>query len=516
MTFLEQLDPELAVALEAAPEIDLGRNIPKLRLLIERFEAPLRATLPPIPEVEVTDHLTLSADGTEVRVRVYARHRSRRRQPPHCCGSTAAAWSSARSTATTSCARRGHATSAASSRRSTTGLRPSTSIPAHIDDCYAGLQWLAGHVDDLGIDPRRIAIGGASAGGGLAAGTALLARDRGDVSLCFQYLVYPMIDDRDETPSTHEITFPKVWNRVSNQHGWAAYLGDRAGGADVPIYAAPARAEVDDLRGLPPAYIDVGELDPFRDEDIAYATRLLAAGVPCELHVTPGAFHGSEMSVPNAVDVETHPRLSTRRAHPPCCRAERSFDLVRVRGRLAGDEAHESNESEELIGFDATSGLRLQRRCHLEAAAGSGDQCVCTPIDDTQHVLRVGGLQVTVTGGAQDLETRGRQQARQPANQPDIVDECPLHRLDARLQRVVLTERHRDRRVIAIADREGASGSQDTGRLGQHLLRLGDVAEHRVHHHGVELAVTEVKRPTVPLFEVQHSRGPPRAVGPSR
>ncbi|RPI09735.1 MAG: alpha/beta hydrolase, partial [Actinobacteria bacterium] len=177
---------------------------------------------------------------------------------------------------------------------------PEHQFPAHIDDCYAGLQWLAAQVDDLSVDPRRIAIGGASAGGGLAAGTALLARDRGDVSLCFQYLAYPMIDDRDETCSTREITFPKVWNRVSNQLGWGAYLGDRAGGNDVPIYAAPARAEVDDLRGLPPAYIDVGELDPFRDEDIAYATRLLAAGVPCELHVTPGAFHGSEMSVPNA------------------------------------------------------------------------------------------------------------------------------------------------------------------------------------------------------------------------
>jgi acetyl esterase/lipase len=127
-----------------------------------------------------------------------------------------------------------------------------------------------------------------------------LARDRGEVPLAFQYLVYPMIDDRDATASTHEITTTRAWNRRSNQIGWRSYLGDRVGSDDVPLYAAPARASVDDLRGLPPTYIDVGELDPFRDEDIAYASRLLAAGVPCELHVTPGAFHGSEMAVPDA------------------------------------------------------------------------------------------------------------------------------------------------------------------------------------------------------------------------
>ncbi len=155
-------------------------------------------------------------------------------------------------------------------------------------------------LDDYQVDRSRLAIGGASAGGGLAAGTALLARDRAEVPLCFQYLVYPMIDDRDTTASTHDITTAKVWNRRSNQIGWRSYLGDRVGTEDVPIYAAPARASVDELRGLPPAYIDVGELDPFRDEDVSYAMRLLEAGIACELHLTPGAFHGSEMAVPDA------------------------------------------------------------------------------------------------------------------------------------------------------------------------------------------------------------------------
>jgi hypothetical protein len=138
-------------------------------------------------------------------------------------------------------------------------LAPEHHYPAHIDDCYTGLRWFAASCDEHCVDQTRIVIGGASAGGGLAAGTALLARDRGEVPLHFQYLVYPMLDDRDATRSCSEITTQKVWNRRSNQIGWRSYLGDRVAGADVPIYAAPARATVDELGGLPPTYIDVGE-----------------------------------------------------------------------------------------------------------------------------------------------------------------------------------------------------------------------------------------------------------------
>ncbi|HVT76782.1 MAG TPA: alpha/beta hydrolase fold domain-containing protein, partial [Acidimicrobiales bacterium] len=141
---------------------------------------------------------------------------------------------------------------------------------------------------------------GASAGGGLAAGTCLLARDRGEVAVAGQVLFYPMIDDRDATPSNQEITYSKVWHRDANRFGWSAYLGDRYGTDDVPIYAAPARATVDQLRGLPPTFIDVGELDAFRDEDIEYAQKLLQAGVATELLVTPGAFHASESYHPGA------------------------------------------------------------------------------------------------------------------------------------------------------------------------------------------------------------------------
>jgi acetyl esterase/lipase len=299
MTFLERLDPDLVSSLDGVPDIDLGRNIPKLRMLLERHEAPLRARLPPIPEVDVSDHVAPSTAGYGVRVRVYARPERPARAAAllwiHGGGMVLGTIEGDDFMCKTWARDFGCVVASVEYR-----LAPEHQYPAHIDDCYAALQWLARHVVDFDIDAARIAIGGASAGGGLAAGTALLARDRGEVALSFQYLAYPMIDDRDDTASTHQITFPKVWNRVSNQHGWAAYLGGRVGGPDVPIYAAPARATAAELRGLPPAYIDVGELDPFRDEDIAYAMRLLAAGVPCELHVTPGAFHGSEAGVPHA------------------------------------------------------------------------------------------------------------------------------------------------------------------------------------------------------------------------
>lgn len=167
-------------------------------------------------------------------------------------------------------------------------LAPEYPFPAPMNDCYAGLSWLAAESAALGIDPGRIAIGGASAGGGLAAGLALMARDRQGPSICFQLLVYPMLDHRNETASSHAITDPRVWSRDANLAGWAAYLQ----GADpVSPYASPSIAE--NLVGLPPAYINVGEFDLFLDEDVAYAQALQQAGVPVELHVYPGAFHGS-------------------------------------------------------------------------------------------------------------------------------------------------------------------------------------------------------------------------------
>ncbi len=185
-------------------------------------------------------------------------------------------------------------------------LAPEHPYPAAIDDCYAALSWAATRATELRIDPARIVVQGESAGAGLAAGLALLARDRDTPPIAHQILIYPMLDDRHATPSSHEIVDLGIWDRAANIEGWAAYLGDAAGGPDVPIYAAPARAT--DLHGLPPTYIDVGQLDAFRDEDIDYATRLLQAGVPTELHVYPGALHGTQKFAPDAaVSVRTTP-----------------------------------------------------------------------------------------------------------------------------------------------------------------------------------------------------------------
>ena len=176
-------------------------------------------------------------------------------------------------------------------------LAPEAPYPAPLDDSYAGLLWTAQHAEELGIDPDRIVVAGASAGGGLAAGLALLARDRGEVSLAFQLLIYPMIDDRNVTPSTRIEGLP-VWSRTANELGWRCYLGELSGSDDIPAYAAATRTE--SVAGLPPAWIGVGSLDPFRDEDIEYASRMLAAGITAELHVYPGAPHGFEMIVPTS------------------------------------------------------------------------------------------------------------------------------------------------------------------------------------------------------------------------
>jgi acetyl esterase/lipase len=167
-------------------------------------------------------------------------------------------------------------------------LAPETKYPGPLEDCYAGLDWVHANAATLGVDPARIGIGGASAGAGLAAGLALLARDRGRLAVAFQFLIYPMLDDRQITPSSQ---WPDpIWPPSANHYGWTAYLGDAKGGPDVPIYAAPARAT--DLAGLPPTMIAVGAIDGFSDEDIDYALRLRHAGVPTELHVYPGGIHG--------------------------------------------------------------------------------------------------------------------------------------------------------------------------------------------------------------------------------
>ena len=171
-------------------------------------------------------------------------------------------------------------------------LAPETPFPGPLEDVYTGLDWLAAHGDELGIDPRRIALHGISAGGGLCAGLTLLARDRGGPHVAFQFLAIPVVDDRLATPSMVAYTDTPGWDQRNATLSWDAYLGPGKAGSDaVSPYAAPARAT--DLTGLPPAYVSVMHFDPLRDEGIAYALALLAADVPVELHLFPGTFHGS-------------------------------------------------------------------------------------------------------------------------------------------------------------------------------------------------------------------------------
>lgn len=176
-------------------------------------------------------------------------------------------------------------------------LAPEFQDPYAREDLYATLVWSVANAGDLSIDPRRVMVAGASAGGGLAAGAALAARDRSGPALCGQLLVYPMLDDRGRTPSTGQFDGVGVWDRISNETGWAAVLGDRYGGDDVSPYIAPARAT--DLTGLPPAFIDVGSAEIFRDEAIDYATAIWRAGGDAELHVWTGGFHAFDIFAPH-------------------------------------------------------------------------------------------------------------------------------------------------------------------------------------------------------------------------
>lgn len=175
-------------------------------------------------------------------------------------------------------------------------LAPEQPYPGPLEDCYAGLAWTVEHAADLGIAADRMGVGGSSAGAGLAAAVALLARDRGGLPLAFQYLLHPMLDDRRTTRSSHWEDAP-VWPRHANGVAWRAYLGNRCATDDVPVYAAPARAE--DLVGLPPALVLVGSVDGFVDECVDFAGRLLHAGVPTDLRVYAGAPHGFTAVAPN-------------------------------------------------------------------------------------------------------------------------------------------------------------------------------------------------------------------------
>lgn len=177
-------------------------------------------------------------------------------------------------------------------------LTPEFSDPVPVEDCYAGLKWVGEHASELNINLEKMIVAGHSAGGGLAAGVALLTRDRGGPRLCAQCLIYPMIDDRMITASSQQYMEEGIWNGKSNIVAWDWLLDGKRGAKDVSIYAAPSRAT--DLSGLPPTWIDVGSAELFRDENVAYASKLWECGVQAELHVWPGAWHGFDIFAPTS------------------------------------------------------------------------------------------------------------------------------------------------------------------------------------------------------------------------
>lgn len=178
-------------------------------------------------------------------------------------------------------------------------LAPETRYAGSVEDNYRGLAWMYAHPEELGLDRTRIAVAGESAGGGHAALLAIAARDRGEIPVAFQSLVYPMLDDR--TGSSRAVAPPigsLLWTAARNRLGWSAFLGQEAGTDKVPVAAVPARTA--NLAGLPPAWIGVGSIDLFVQEDIDYGRRLIEAGAATELLVVPGAFHGFDLLAPEA------------------------------------------------------------------------------------------------------------------------------------------------------------------------------------------------------------------------
>jgi acetyl esterase/lipase len=293
------VDPELIPMLDQFPPLQFTPDIlPQMRAMAAEQLAQMRPLMPEFPAIAVNEqYVPGTANAPEVRVLVYRPQGVQQQLPAllwiHGGGYVLGSAAQDDLRAKTIVDAVGCVVVSVDYR-----LAPETPHPGPVEDCYAALTWLHAHAAESGVDPNRIAIGGASAGGGLAAALGLLARDRGAVPVAFQLLIYPMLDDRTVTlAEPHPHTGEFIWNHDANRFGWSSLLGGEPGGADVSPYAAPARAE--QLAGLPPTYLCVGALDLFLDEDLDYARRLLHAGVPTELHVYPGAYHGFNM-VPDA------------------------------------------------------------------------------------------------------------------------------------------------------------------------------------------------------------------------
>jgi acetyl esterase/lipase len=281
-------DPELAPMVALLPSIDITDPVAARRAIADFVKAANLASDFDRAGLSITDHQVPQTDGEDLVVRVYqpeVRDLSRAGLIYlHGGGFVMGSIDTEDMNAATLARSLGIVVASVEYR-----LAPENPYPSGLDDCVVALSWLHEQAAALGVDAGRIGVYGQSAGGGLAAAVALRARDQGGPPICFQYLGIPELDDRLDTPSMHAFDDTPMWNRPNAELSWRYYLGQLEG--DVPCYAAPARAP--DLGGLPPAYVCAMELDPLRDEAIDYASRLLQMGVPTELHVFPGTFHGS-------------------------------------------------------------------------------------------------------------------------------------------------------------------------------------------------------------------------------
>ena len=301
------VDPQLVPLVEQLPGFGLGlANLDDIRAMMLAMGAANQA--PPADDVTVAEHRIPGPQGApDVRVLVSAPKAEGASRPGvlHVHGGGYVLGSAEMTLDTDAAyARAFDAVTVSVDYR----LAPETPHPGPVEDCYAALKWLYANAQTLGVDTSRIVVTGESAGGGLAAAVVLLARDRAEIPIAFQHLIFPMLDDRTATnddPSPFHGEF--VWTRPDNRFGWACLLGMEPGSADVSCYAAPARAS--DLTGLPPTFISCGALDLFVEEDMDYARRLIRAGVPTEFHIYPGAPHGF-MFVPDAYVTRVYARDS--------------------------------------------------------------------------------------------------------------------------------------------------------------------------------------------------------------
>ena len=283
------VEPDLIPFIDAMPTMTITAEIlPAIRAARDG----MLGQLPPFPETVLVEerHIPGPAGAPPIRTKIYRRKQGAALRPailhlhgggyvmgnPEFMGPQCALWADAFDAVVVGPAYR---------------LGPETCYPGNVEDAYAALAWTVANAAELGIDTARIAVAGESAGGGLAASLALLVRDRGEYRFCHQQLIFPMIDDRTATRTDLSPMYGEyIWNNGSNHFGWASLLGQPPGSAGVSPYAAAARAE--SLKGLPPVFMATGALDLFTEENLDYAKRLMADGVPVELHVYPGAPHG--------------------------------------------------------------------------------------------------------------------------------------------------------------------------------------------------------------------------------